>query len=752
MKELNEFADEIYNKNLNDLKDREYVLADTRIKNVSLYDHQVLTAGIAVATVKELLIRGKSPEEICREKISEKDLISVIRIASLLHDRGKDHEEKYKNHQKRSAEHSKKLLEENGIEQPYFNLILSAVERHHLDFNPKTLHEKIVCLADSLASAGDRPELAKAKTREELLRVSRSNRELYNEVFEGKKGLAVFLGDVDRVHSYVFETSKLPEIRGGSELLNYLNNDCLKELFENELAKECLVYNGGGSFLAITPAKMADPIIKKIEKVYLGRSRIVTITCAKKEIDYLQFARGMPPYANEDIRNLKGEGIGNWLIESHFGKDQGKWFKKINGEECEICRKKGFGEIVAPLSIELRRKKDMKENIPFYEALPIGRRCNSCGKRVAVDKKVYEKTGEELWLCNICKIKREKDEDKDAGGKFYFRKYFRDFLNTKNVEVQDYYSKFPENLDELTEEYGSYYAFIYADGNNIGALLEEIKTPAQYRHFAEKLKIATENSVFEAIFETFGKEKIKKLEKLPFEIINIGGDDVTIITAKPFAFNLSKLLLEIFEKKTEKIAREFENENLPNLTMSLGMTICKAKYPVYYAEKISESLLKEAKKKAKEGKQLKSAVNYIYLKTDIASDSAKELLEMYFERKKAKVSLVMRPYILEDFDFIFKKAQEIRQEKLLSASQRKAFQQALAKGRWEAFNFIFYQIARMPEYKRGKLIDIIKELSNKFSCDDENYLWKLETDSDIMYSTPIYDLLELVEVGGESFE
>jgi len=94
MKELNEFADEIYNKNLNDLKDREYVLADTRIKNVSLYDHQVLTAGIAVAIVKEVLIRGKSPEEICQEKISEKDIISVIRIASLIHDWGKDHEEK----------------------------------------------------------------------------------------------------------------------------------------------------------------------------------------------------------------------------------------------------------------------------------------------------------------------------------------------------------------------------------------------------------------------------------------------------------------------------------------------------------------------------------------------------------------------------------------------------------------------------------------------------------------------------------
>lgn len=745
---MEKLVQEIYEKILKDLKEREDVLSDTKVKTVPLYDHLILTAGIGVAIVKELLVRRKT-EEICGEKISEDELISVVRIASLLHDWGKDHEENNKNHRSRSLQWSKEWLEERGVKDTYLNLILSAIERHHLDINPKTLHEKAVCLADSLASAGNIPELAKAENRDELYKNSKSIRELYDVVFEGEKGLAVVLGDVDRVHSYVFETSKLPEIRGGSELLNFLNYQCIEELFEKKLAKECLIYNGGGSFLAVVPAKMADSIIEEIKKEYLDKTGIVTITCTKEEVDYLQFTRGMTPYANEDINDLKEEGIGKWLIESHFGKNKNEWFgiNKMNGEQYEICKKKGFGELIALLSVELRWKKDMKEDIPFYEALPIGRRCGSCGMRMVTNVGRYPDSAEEIHLCHVCCIKRKKSNKSG-----FLDRFIEWAWNTNNLDLKEISTKMPENLDKLSEKYGNYYAFIYADGNDIGALLEEIKTPVQYRHFAERLKYATESSVFEALLETFGKEKIKKLERLPFEIINIGGDDVIVIIAKHFAFKFSKLLLEKFEKKTKEIARKFGIEKLSTLTMSLGMAICKANYPVYYAEKISESLLKEAKKRAKERQPIKSALNYIYLTTNIASESGKELLEMYFEKKDAKISLMMRPYIIEDFDFIFKKAQEMQQEKLLAATQIKSFQQALAKGRWEAFNFIFYQISRMPENKRSKLIQIIKELSHKFDC-DESDLWKLQTNSDrIVYSTPLYDLLELIEVGGEYFE
>jgi len=46
------------------LRKADYLLADTRIPWVSLYDHLVLTGGIAAAFAEELLQRGKTPEDV----------------------------------------------------------------------------------------------------------------------------------------------------------------------------------------------------------------------------------------------------------------------------------------------------------------------------------------------------------------------------------------------------------------------------------------------------------------------------------------------------------------------------------------------------------------------------------------------------------------------------------------------------------------------------------------------------------------
>lgn len=46
------------------LSQADYLLADTRIPWVSLYDHLVLTGGIAAAFAEELLQRGRTAEGV----------------------------------------------------------------------------------------------------------------------------------------------------------------------------------------------------------------------------------------------------------------------------------------------------------------------------------------------------------------------------------------------------------------------------------------------------------------------------------------------------------------------------------------------------------------------------------------------------------------------------------------------------------------------------------------------------------------
>jgi CRISPR-associated protein Cmr2 len=53
-----EFSEKLYRA--------DYLLADTRIPWVSLYDHLMLTAGFAAALAEELLRRGRTPAEASR--------------------------------------------------------------------------------------------------------------------------------------------------------------------------------------------------------------------------------------------------------------------------------------------------------------------------------------------------------------------------------------------------------------------------------------------------------------------------------------------------------------------------------------------------------------------------------------------------------------------------------------------------------------------------------------------------------------
>ncbi len=174
-----EFAERLHRAN--------YLLADTRIPWVSLYDHLILTSGIAAAFSEELLQRGKTPKEICGLSLSHAELRHLACLCGFLHDLGKARarETEYYFHVPRGVEYVKEWLAAKGIEKELQEVILGTIARHHVRYGPKTLLEKLVCLADSYASAGDRPEQSRAFA----------------------------------IKGYVYETQSLPEIRGASQNL-----------------------------------------------------------------------------------------------------------------------------------------------------------------------------------------------------------------------------------------------------------------------------------------------------------------------------------------------------------------------------------------------------------------------------------------------------------------------------------------------------------------------------------------------------
>jgi CRISPR-associated protein Cmr2 len=320
MSDLEELVASFHREFEESLGQESYLLADGRVGRISLYEHLVLTSGIAAAFAEELLRRGKSPEEICGLSLSSPELRQLACLCGLLHDLGKARvaRSEYRLHVQRGAEYAAEWLTAKGVEGQLREVIVRSVARHHLHDNPETLLEKLVALANIYASAGDRSEVSHAGTHQPLEEHVAATEQLEGELFGVQPPLCLLMGDTDAIKSYVYESHALPDIRGASQILVKREQDVFA-LFGKRLVKECLIYCGGGGFLALVPASMVEELKQELEKCYLQKTQVATVTVVASEpLGYAQFARGLAPHSEDVLRSLSGEGLAADLLFSHF--------------------------------------------------------------------------------------------------------------------------------------------------------------------------------------------------------------------------------------------------------------------------------------------------------------------------------------------------------------------------------------------------------------------------------------------------
>ncbi|MDT7924202.1 MAG: HD domain-containing protein [Chlorobiota bacterium] len=716
------------------LRKADYLLADTRIPWVSLYDHLVLTGGIAAAFAEELLRRGKTPEELCGLSLEPSELRHLACLCGLLHDLGKarEGETEYRLHVQRGVEYATEWLTAKGVDGRLHEIIVGSVARHHLRDGPQTLFEKLVCLADSYASAGDRPELGRASSLEEFLRTIRETEALERELFGGQPPLCLLMGDTDAIKGYVYETQALPEIRGASQILVELEDE-VRKLFRSELVEECLIYCGGGGFLAIVPASMAGNLKQEIERLYLERTQVATVTVASSEpLGYVQFSRGLAPHTDEEVRNLSGQRVAGDLLFSHF-----------EALLTDRTKRKNFGELVSALTGRLQQAKRMRELAPFFETLPVYRRCDSCGKRAA---QKWDVTKEE-WLCEVCNQKRQKGRQERRDFVTAFQEWAR--------QKQGFEGKFrhPEDLDTLAGA-GGRIALLYADGNNMGELLQLMPSPASYRHFSQVLESATRDSLFAAIWTVFGEDRLKDASQpVPFEIIALGGDDVVVIVPAEYGWVLALQLLKEFENHpgiqrleqelTERLGESILRRPI-SLTLSAGLAIADVKYPVSFLFALAEGLLKQAKKLARERRT--STLCHLWLRAPVISEKADAVLDALYKRNSQQQTamLTARPYTREDAEKLTNLAQQLTE---LPTTQRRTLAEALERGVHVSLNYALYQAARRKG-RQEVLLRAFEELGSLLDRTQTGF-WFWRNVPQEGWKTTLLDALELVELGTE---
>ena len=224
----------------------------------------------------------------------------------------------------------------------------------------------------------------------------------------------------------------------------------------------------------------------------------------------------------------------------------------------------------------------------------------------------------------------------------------------------------PFDLNEITKRSeNSWIAIIHADGNGLGKILANLsdnvpneKREKVFKEFSQSLELATENSAkraFKLVEKKFNEEK---LERYPIRPVILGGDDLTVIIRADLAYDFAKDFLKSFEQETEKLFEPMYKYGVKGLTACAGIAYIKDSYPFHYGVHLAESLVKEAKKKSKSeelrgktpsGKEIPSSISFY----KVQSSFTEELSEMKKRTHCAKVSDVnfdYGPYFIEKIE------------------------------------------------------------------------------------------------------
>jgi CRISPR-associated protein Cmr2 len=599
--------------------------------------------------------------------------------------------------------------------------------------------------------------------------------------------IALLMGGATKIKQYVFESAKLPEIRGASALLDRINQVDIPALFnvrytdepDDNLqvqkvreqfvrrhgmappdAPECVIYANGGEFLAFAPITLAQALADEVEFLYTSATLVANSVAVWQAFTPAELAGGVEALAfwqrweQVPYRERVATVLGQHIVK-------------------ELPRKKRFGELAAVLAGEKFRRREGNvvldsagtilrppKSTPHWETFAYGRRCHSCERRLA--SREFPIADEPQWVCEACYGKLRMGWQEKRG----WVKKFEDFLRDRQ-KTEAYYhvvhakveqdvrplcrrrtwdgARLPDrplDLHEIGEASrpNGYVGVIYADGNNMGALLETLHSPEAYHHFAETVFRETQDAVFEALAaglhpahveRTLG-QRTQETWVHPFEILSIGGDDLFLMVpahqALPIAIQIAQEVEgQLKQDKQFKVDTDYDPEQVhrcpidttsgigkaPQSTvgLSVGVLLADAKTPIFFLQNLVEQLLKSAKRRAKELKKhhhyFGGTIDFMALKsitmiTSRLNEFRDSSLRLGSDR------LTARPYTLTEMQQLLDTVRALKTT-AFPRSQLYALRSDLWEGRWASTVNYLYFTERLGERERTQLRTVLDQ-------------------------------------------
>ncbi len=602
-------ADELYkliesSPLLNDIS------SDSRFPICSLFHHLKNTSGIAVCLMLQKLDTDEKYGLKCLQEYGisaeygQKDLISLIRIAALLHDIGKPRSYTssskfypYHYHTTQSKEIVEQILSATRsplVEKYELKKILPLLSSKHHQRDVDTSLENLLSTADTVASAADRINEIGYEYDGNVLRLTSNDKIFPHEINLDAGDLkclnlphTVILGNgqsesrnvelkdkslksarlfIDKVSSGgpVYWLGKHAKLSGS---IGILSLDVMGiQGFINEADK--LKMLRGGSSIVEDVLQCAENIISKNvcreAILFSGGGNLLSFVPNTKE-----FREQLVKQIENETKDLSKGGLSAAIVdfEEPLSDIAGKFYKVLQDSQNKLDQKKN----------ENREKQIIVSTRKI---------CEYCFKRPKFDSS---------GMCMVCKIKQEKGVNERYS---ISRKYVPHIFGLKE----------PTELNHI----GDSIAVLFIDGNMMGRLFQQTTTPAEYTY---------KSQVFGSKFEEILKQTIsdfcsdhKKQEMIKYTAddgntymgivpIYAGGDDALIIMNARGALDFSRSLLANIAEEFAFETRFHDSSSFKNyvVTASCGIAIADSKFPVYFLLNAARDMESKAKKAFREG-------------------------------------------------------------------------------------------------------------------------------------------------------
>lgn len=360
---------------------------------------------------------------------------------------------------------------------------------------------------------------------------------------------------VQKIQSLIFETGKLKEIIGASELVESICTDQFQQALGKDFDPGCLIQSAAGRV------------------IYLFNHREV-------------FERIAATFCRDVMMEMPGIIITQAVVkiennhpnEANFDALEKKLFLQRNHADAPH----GLGLMIM--------ERSRRTGVPAIN--------------------LHTSDGKEEYLDARQITKRNYHQQQT-------QKLMSKILGENHDYKQAHYALEIEDL--LADQERGWIAVLHADGNGLGQLIRKLDKAAASRpgislhtlrkHFSQNLDRATRSAAAEAfrqvVAPTFEKERqTNKNAKLPIRPVLLGGDDLTLIIRGNLAIEFSQCFLHHFELFTRENFATLSNEyQLPELasglTATAGIAFIKAKYPFHFGVSLSDQLCKYAKIQSK---------------------------------------------------------------------------------------------------------------------------------------------------------